>query len=124
MESVVDPARKHVTGDEEGVFDSDHQTSAVSSGDFGLDDWHGHGEETNTKTLDGATSDEASKVWCEDLDKGREEVDEGSDTNAKLTTGDSLDIKIMRGISESGKRTYPIMSPRRPATRAPMAAVS
>lgn len=88
VEAVVDPTAEHVTGDQEGVLDSDHQTASMRCGDLRLDDGHCHGEKTNAQSLDGTTGDESVEARGEHLHEGGPEVDESTNADASLTADD------------------------------------
>jgi len=70
--------------------------------DFGLNNRYGHGEETNTKSLNTATSDEDANVGSEYLKESSDEAKEGTKTHGSATTHRITDTCRCDGSEEGG----------------------
>ena len=60
----------------------------MGGSNLGLNDWDSHGEETDTKTLDSSSSNEASQVRSESLEESHREVYESTNTHTSLSSHD------------------------------------
>jgi hypothetical protein len=60
----------------------------MRSCDLSLDNQNGHGEETNTEALDGATGNEARKSRSEDLYECAQKIDDATEADSSLSSND------------------------------------